>query len=198
MHIAKKIKYFSASLCLSAFIFMLFASSANAQTTTPIPEVSCATWDTQQTWVDASSYKDGKYTMITVMEGDAGLTALKKAGKAKLVNKSAAITEKIHACLRGTDLTSQTIDEGTTPGIDAGTLRTTTVRFVQYVLGFLAIIGVIMVVYGGIIWITSAGSEEKVTKARKIIIAAAIGLVIIAVAWTIVSFVINTAKDQII
>ena len=48
---------------------------------------------------------------------------------------------------------------------------------------------VIFIILGGFSMITSAGNTEAVANARKRIINAIIGLVIVALAWTIISFV---------
>ena len=48
---------------------------------------------------------------------------------------------------------------------------------------------VIIIVLGGITMITSTGSAEAVANARKRIIYAVIGLVIVTLAWTLVAFV---------
>ena len=42
---------------------------------------------------------------------------------------------------------------------------------------------------------TAMGEEEKVEKAKKTIIAGVVGMAIIAVAWTIVSFVLSAAQN---
>lgn len=42
---------------------------------------------------------------------------------------------------------------------------------------------------------TAGGNEEKVEKAKKIITAAVIGLVIILVAWAIVIFALNVLQN---
>lgn len=60
---------------------------------------------------------------------------------------------------------------------------------IMWVLGFLALVAVIMIIYGGFIWLTAAGNEERVGSAKKIISAAIIGLVIILLAWAITWFV---------
>ena len=60
---------------------------------------------------------------------------------------------------------------------------------IQWVLGFLALVAVIMIIYGGFIWLTAAGNEERVGQAKKIISAAINGLVIILLAWAITWFV---------
>lgn len=57
----------------------------------------------------------------------------------------------------------------------------------------LALVGgvaLIMFIWGGTQWLTSAGSDEKVTKGRGTIVGAVIGLVIVFGAWTLVNLVI--------
>ncbi len=63
------------------------------------------------------------------------------------------------------------------------------ISIVSWVLGFLALVAVIMIIYGGFIWMMAAGNEERIASAKKIISAAIIGLVIILLAWAIVWFV---------
>ena len=60
---------------------------------------------------------------------------------------------------------------------------------ISWVLGFLALVAVIMIIYGGFVWLTAAGNEERIASAKKIISAAIIGLVIILLAWAITWFV---------
>jgi hypothetical protein len=50
---------------------------------------------------------------------------------------------------------------------------------------------VIMIIVGGFSYVTSAGNSEQVANARRRIINSAIGLVVIALAWTITTFVLN-------
>ena len=65
------------------------------------------------------------------------------------------------------------------------------VRIVQVLLGFLGIIAVIVMLYGGYVWLTAGGSADKVSIAKRILINGTIGLVIILAAFAIVTFVIN-------
>ncbi|HBH45762.1 MAG TPA: hypothetical protein DDX47_00125 [Candidatus Jacksonbacteria bacterium] len=67
-------------------------------------------------------------------------------------------------------------------------------RIINIALGFLGIIGVIIVIYGGFLWMSAMGEEDKVEKGKKTIIAGAIGLVIIGIAWTIVSYIISVSQ----
>lgn len=62
---------------------------------------------------------------------------------------------------------------------------------VAYVLTFLYIITVIIIIYAGFIILTAAGDEEKVTKWKKIILFALIGLVVIYLAGPITDFIIR-------
>jgi hypothetical protein len=74
-------------------------------------------------------------------------------------------------------------------GADTRDIQNEIRRALSVFLSFLAIIGICMAVYGGILWATAGGNDEQVGKARKILISAAIGLIIIVVAWTLISFV---------
>ena len=54
---------------------------------------------------------------------------------------------------------------------------------------YLGIIFFLLIIYSGFTWMTAAGKEETITKAKGILIAAATGLVIILSAYAIVRFV---------
>ncbi len=66
---------------------------------------------------------------------------------------------------------------------------------VQVVLGFLGIIAICLVLYGGFIWMTAAGNPDQIDKAKKILINAGIGLVIIMSAYSITYFVLKSLND---
>ena len=59
------------------------------------------------------------------------------------------------------------------------------INLINWVLGILALIAVVMILIGGFRWMTAAGNEEKVDGAKKLLIAAIIGLVIVMAAWGI-------------
>jgi len=54
-------------------------------------------------------------------------------------------------------------------------------------------LALVMFIYGGIIWMTSSGNAEQVTKGKNIIIWATIGLVVIFSAYALVNFVLTKA-----
>ncbi|MCX6785418.1 MAG: Ig-like domain-containing protein [Candidatus Komeilibacteria bacterium] len=76
-------------------------------------------------------------------------------------------------------------------GLGTRDLKDLIVQIVNIVLGFLGIVAVIVILYGGFIWMTAGGEAEKIEKAKKIIINAAIGLAIILSAYGIVMFVVS-------
>ncbi|OGY47378.1 MAG: hypothetical protein A2663_01590 [Candidatus Buchananbacteria bacterium RIFCSPHIGHO2_01_FULL_46_12] len=67
----------------------------------------------------------------------------------------------------------------------------TIAEIIGIVLGFLGIIFLVLLIYAGFLWMTAAGSEEKVKKAKDIMIAAIIGVTIILTAYAITWFVFN-------
>lgn len=76
--------------------------------------------------------------------------------------------------------------------------RAIVTRVINVLLGLLAAIAVSLAIYGGFIWMTSGGNEEKISKAKKILKNAVIGLAIILAAWGIVTFIFNklSSSDQ--
>jgi Zn-dependent protease with chaperone function len=68
-------------------------------------------------------------------------------------------------------------------------------RIINVALGFLGIVAVVIVLYGGFMWMTAGGNEERVTKAKQILTAGVIGLVIIIMAWAIARFVVGTLMN---
>lgn len=58
------------------------------------------------------------------------------------------------------------------------------------ILGVVGSLALVMFIYGGLTWMTSAGGAEKVKKGKDILIWAVIGLVIIFSAYALVNFVI--------
>ena len=86
-------------------------------------------------------------------------------------------------------------DVGGSLGLGSADLKQTILNIITFVLGLLGLIAVVMILYGGFIWLTAGGNEDKVDSAKKIISAAAIGLVVILIAWAIVTFVIGTTRN---
>ena len=78
-----------------------------------------------------------------------------------------------------------------------GSFRAIVKRIVDFILLFLGLIAVIMVIYGGFLYVTSAGNEEAVGKGKKILIYAAVGIVMILVSFALVNTLLGVASvDQ--
>jgi amino acid transporter len=90
----------------------------------------------------------------------------------------------------GTPYTIENI--GGSLGLGTADLKTTVINIIQWVLGILALVAVVMIIIGGFQWMTAAGNEERIEKAKKVISAAVIGLIIVLLAWAIVIFVAGT------
>ncbi|MBU0671203.1 Ig-like domain-containing protein [Patescibacteria group bacterium] len=69
------------------------------------------------------------------------------------------------------------------------------VAIINWGLGILALIAVIVILIGGFVWMTSNGDEEKIKKAKLILRNGVIGLVIILAAWGIAAYIINILLD---
>jgi len=66
------------------------------------------------------------------------------------------------------------------------------IRVSRIILGIVGSLALIMFIYGGFMFLISAGSSESITKARKIIVAAVIGLVIVFSSYLIIKFVLSS------
>jgi hypothetical protein len=75
---------------------------------------------------------------------------------------------------------------GATP---SATLAGEAGRIVGTILSFLGIIFLVLMIAGGIMWMTAGGSDAKVQKARSLIVAAVIGLIVVLSAYAITTFV---------
>lgn len=62
---------------------------------------------------------------------------------------------------------------------------------IQVALSFLGVIFLMLTIYGGFLWMTAAGNEEQVGKAKKILTGAIIGLIIVVGAYAISTLVIS-------
>jgi len=76
---------------------------------------------------------------------------------------------------------------------DQTTIPTLLGRVINAILGIVGSLALVMFIYGGIIWMTSSGNAEQVTKGKNIVIWATIGLVVIFSAYALVSFVLTKA-----
>lgn len=67
---------------------------------------------------------------------------------------------------------------------------------VRWVLGLLGVAAVIMIIYGGYLWLTAGGEDKQVEDAKKTIRAAVIGLAIVLLSYSI-SILVVTVLDEV-
>lgn len=77
-------------------------------------------------------------------------------------------------------------------GLPGGTAESLAGQIINTLLAFLGVFFLILTIYAGFLWMTAGGDEKKTAKARQILTNAVIGLIIIAVAYLLVNFVIFT------
>ena len=66
------------------------------------------------------------------------------------------------------------------------------------ILTLLGVIFLILMVYGGSIWMTAGGKEDRVKKAKDLIQAAIIGLIIVVSAYAISFFVVSKMTEGVL
>lgn len=67
---------------------------------------------------------------------------------------------------------------------------------VNYFIGFLGFLATIAFVYAGILWVLSGGSEEMITKAKKIMIYAGLGLIVVMLSYSVVGFITSSVPSD--
>lgn len=87
----------------------------------------------------------------------------------------------------GLDATSNEAYGGPAP--IKGSLSVVIGKVIGVALSFIGILFLLLMIYGGFTWMIARGNESDVTKAKEIIIAAIIGLIIVLAAYGITSYV---------
>jgi hypothetical protein len=82
-------------------------------------------------------------------------------------------------------------EAGAGTGLASEDVRVVILKIIRVALGFLGTVAFLLLLYGGYTWMTAAGNEENIDKAKKIITNAAIGLAIILLSFSITHFIIT-------
>lgn len=80
---------------------------------------------------------------------------------------------------------------GTATGLSTQDIRITVAKIIRAFIGILGLVALVIILYGGFLWMTSGGEEEKIAKGKKVLGNGVIGLVIILLSIGIVQFVIS-------
>lgn len=99
----------------------------------------------------------------------------------------------------GADVSAQLIDPTDNPSNISnatgaeGSFRSIARTIVDFILYFLGLIATIMVIYGGFLYITSGGEDTE--KAKKVLMYAAIGIVVILISFALVNTLLGAAAN---
>lgn len=64
-------------------------------------------------------------------------------------------------------------------------------QIIETILGLVGVLALVMFIYGGILWMTSAGKKEQVEKGKKTLVWSVLGLALVAFSYAILQFVLN-------
>ena len=76
-------------------------------------------------------------------------------------------------------------------GDGSSNLKDSITGILNGIIGVLGIVAVVVIIIGGVSYMTSAGDAGKVKKAKDTILYGLIGLIVVALAFAIVNFVIG-------
>lgn len=62
-------------------------------------------------------------------------------------------------------------------------------------LGLVGVIYLVLIIYSGVVWMTAGGNEETITKAKKKLVNATIGLILIFTAFIITNYIVFKILD---
>lgn len=68
-------------------------------------------------------------------------------------------------------------------------------RIIRSVLALSGVIALVMFVYGGLRWMTSGGSSEKIESAKKTLVWSVLGLIVIFASYALVNFVLSALNQ---
>jgi len=103
------------------------------------------------------------------------------------------------------------IDGGVALALDTGLDKTATAaqlptntsiagiigQIIYAILGFLGVIFIILLIYGGFIRMTAQGAPDKIKTSTGIITSAIVGIIIILASYTITAFVLTNIEDSV-
>lgn len=78
----------------------------------------------------------------------------------------------------------------------ASSIDTSVGGIIQLALSITGLVFMIFIFYGGILWMTAAGTEKRIDRAKKIMSESIIGLLIVFLAYAITFFIVNVFSGQ--
>lgn len=89
------------------------------------------------------------------------------------------------------------LDAAASTGLGNTDLKVIIANIIRIILGFLGLITVGLIIYAGFVWMTAGGDESRIERAKKILVEAIIGLIIILAAFIIVSFILGKFNNAV-
>ena len=126
-----------------------------------------------------------KKILKNISKGVLGISTMLTLGAARMLNASAFDVRDGAEAAKTDDMPAELIGPN-------GVLTNIT-NTILYILG---IISIVMLIFGGLRYITSGGDSKKVTDAKNTILYAIVGLVIALLSFAIVNFVLNALGIQ--
>ncbi|MFH1745211.1 MAG: hypothetical protein ABH881_03535 [bacterium] len=110
---------------------------------------------------------------------------------------SAAVKTAQDKASEGLDKTARTMYSGSADGNLQGAIVSLPTIIGRAVGGLLAFVGtafLLLMIYAGVMWMTAGGNEQTVAKAKSVIEAAAIGIIIVILAYALTSYIGQVLK----
>ncbi len=76
-------------------------------------------------------------------------------------------------------------------GLPNSDLATIVMNITNYILGFVTLVAVLMLIWGGAQYLTAAGDESQVETAKNTITQAIIGLIIVGISYSVVVVIVT-------
>jgi len=67
---------------------------------------------------------------------------------------------------------------------------------INYVLGILGVLALVMFIYGGLIWMTSGGAPDQIKKGRNTLVWAILGLALIFFSYALLNFILTALQQS--
>lgn len=68
-------------------------------------------------------------------------------------------------------------------------------RVIKTIFAFTGILALLQFIYGGLLWMTSSGNQEKITKGKNTLLWAILGIIVVFMSYAFVRFVIDRIKN---
>lgn len=160
---------------------------------------SCATFGPIQSCYDSSGNESpdflGNCSMVVCPPGYTCQT--RPAGKYCRTSPHMAATrcpegqEFIDGSCQAAPTAPTELDVSKIKGLSASNPAALVNSILKWALGLIGTVALLFFLYGGILWLTSGGSPDKIKKAQQVMVWATIGIVVIFASYAIVSQVIT-------